>query len=52
MQTTLVAIGALRADLFILDTAVNNLTGTFANSEAPDEMPYKAVFHQGVLCLL
>ena len=27
-------------------------TGTFANSEDPDEMLHNAAFHQGLLCLL
>ena len=26
--------------------------GTMANGEDPDEMPHKAAFHQGLLCLL
>ena len=26
--------------------------GASANSEDPDEVPYEAVFHQGLLCLL
>ena len=26
--------------------------GTLANSEDPDEMPHKAVFHQSLHCLL
>ena len=28
------------------------LTSTMANSEDRDEMPHKAVFYQGLLCLL
>ena len=27
-------------------------TGSLANSEDPDEMPYKAAFHLGLHCLL
>ena len=27
------------------------LTGTFTNSEDPDEMPHNATFHQGLHCL-
>ena len=30
----------------------NPKTGTFANSEDPDEMPHHAAFHQGLHCLL
>ena len=26
-------------------------TGTFANSEDPDEMPHTAAFHQGLHCM-
>ena len=30
----------------------NLRTGTFANSEDPDEMPHTAAFYQGLHCLL
>ena len=30
----------------------NPKTGTFTNSEDPDEMPYHAAFHQGLHSLL
>ena len=30
----------------------NPITGTFTNSEDPDEMPHNAAFHQGLHCLL
>ena len=30
----------------------NPQTGTFTNSEVPDEMPHNAAFHQGLHCLL
>ena len=29
----------------------NPKTGTFTNSEDPDEMPHNAAFHQGLHCL-
>ena len=29
----------------------NPLTGTFTNSEDPDEMPHHAAFHLGLHCL-
>ena len=36
----------------LLECYILNPTGTFSNSEDPDEMPHKAAFHQGLHCLL
>ena len=33
-----------------MHTHTQPLTGTFKNSEDPDEMPHYAAFHQGLLC--
>ena len=38
-------------DLFNPLYSGNPLTGTFANSENPDEMQHDAAFHQGLHCL-
>ena len=37
---------------FHLTVWIRETTGTFTNSEDPNEMPHNAAFHQGLHCLL